>query len=281
VMSTVYLVALVLIVSIVNAHERVSAPLGAPTEYGAEWLRVPGGSIIHRDCIHEVEDGATVDTHTFAPCKFIHPQEENIQIYSIDTHWTTTDVIMKMFNSSFTTPGNPPRAAGQINYFWPGFKSTEPTMGLPVIQPVLQYGTGNEWVVRSWYVYDNIGEATASPPIRIKPGDVTYSYMKFDDASQQWTIFANNTRTAQTTTLKVTKAKVHNTDFKVAMLVLETIMPPGDCKQLPASPSQITFMNNIVNDRTDVPWQPRTQMHDCNQKVASISKEKIVFSWTN
>jgi len=90
----------------VFAQERVSAPLGAPTEYGPEWLRVPGGHIIHRDCIHEVEDGATVGEHTFAPCKNIFRQQPNVQIYSIDVHWTTKDVIMKMFNSSFTTPGN-------------------------------------------------------------------------------------------------------------------------------------------------------------------------------
>jgi len=249
---------------------------------GADWVRVPGGSLIHRTCIHEVADNTLID-HTFrAPCLYRSPPSENIQIYSIDTHWTTTDVIMDSFNASFTTPSNPPHPAGQINYFWPGFKSTQPTMGLPVIQPVLQYGTDNNWVVRSWYVYGDIGEAFVSPQVRVMPGDVTFSYMKFDTPSQTWTIFANNTRTGLTTTLRVTKQRTHNTDFKVAMLVLETIMPPNDCKQLPGSPNTITFSGITVNGpATKVPWVPRTGMSDCNQKVASIQGDSVVFSWSN
>jgi hypothetical protein len=187
---------------------------------------------------------------------------------------------MRTFNASFNCPGNPPRAAGQINYFWPGFKSNQPTMGLPVIQPVLQYGTGNAWVIRSWYVYGDVGEAVASTPVSVKPGDILGSYMSFDTSSQTWTIFGNNTRTGQGTTLHVTKAKTHNTDFHVAMLVLETIMPPNDCKQLPANPSSITFTGVSVNGQTP-PWTPRTGMHDCNQKVASIAGDKVTFTWTN
>jgi len=277
------LVVLAVSVAVVCAR---SVPVSTLSDMGeGDWLRVPGGSVIHRTCIHEVENGALIDEHTLPPCQFRNPPPEmlaqpNAQIYSIDTHWTTTDVIMQSFNASFNCPGMPPRAAGQINYFWPGFKSTQPTMGLPVIQPVFQYGTGNNWVVRSWYVYGDIGEAVASPPVAVRPGDILGSYMDFDKASQTWTIYSVNTRTSQPTTLKVTKAKTHNTDFKVAMLVLETIMPPNDCKQLPASPSSITFTGVSVNGQIP-PWTPRTQMHDCNQKVSSIDKDKVTFTWTN
>jgi len=254
----------------------------AAYESESEWVRVPGGATIHKSCIHEVPSGSTVDVSSLPPCLNRRPPSETIQIYSIDTHWTTTDVIMSSFNASFTTPGLPPKAAGQINYFWPGFKSTQPTMGLPVIQPVLQYGNANQWIVRSWYVFGDAGEAVVSDPVAVKPGDVTFSYMKFDTASAAWTIFANNTRTGHTTTLHITKAKMHNTDYKVAMLVLETIMPPNDCKQLPSNPTTITFSGISVNGLTTVPWLPRTGMSDCNQKVASIGKDgTVVFSWSN
>jgi len=278
-------VVLVLLSVVLAAAARVSVTPMTGMGSG-DWIRVPGGDVIHRTCLHEVEDGAVIGEDTLPPCLFRNPPRElleaepNIQIYSIDTHWTTTDVIMKSFNASFNCPGNPPRAAGQINYFWPGFKSNAPTMGLPVIQPVLQYGTGNNWVVRSWYVYGDVGEAVASPPVAVHPGDILGSYMQFDQASQTWTIYAINTRTSQPTTLKVTKQKTHNTDFKVAMLVLETIMPPNDCKQLPANPSSITFTGVSVNGQIP-PWTPRTQMHDCNQKVSSIDKDKVTFTWTN
>jgi len=244
------------------------------------WMQAPGGAMIHKTCFHEVDSGTVVDVNTLPPCLERAPRDPNIQIYSIDTHWTTTDVSMRKFNASFNTPGNPPRAAGQINYFWPGFKSNQPTMGLPVIQPVLQYGTGNNWVVRSWYVYGDVGEAVASTPVAVRPGDIISSYMDFDEKNQLWTIYSLNTRTAQETILHVTKAKTHNTDFKVAMFVLETIMPPNDCKQLPSNPSSITFTGVSVNGKIP-PWTPRTGMSDCNQKVASIAGDKVTFTWTN
>jgi hypothetical protein len=37
--------------------------------------------------------------------------------------------------------------------FWPGFKSKQPEMGYPVLQPVLQFGErGPEWALQSWFV---------------------------------------------------------------------------------------------------------------------------------
>jgi len=245
-----------------------------------DWVRVPGGHSHHKSCVHEVHDGFLVDVDTVPPCKFVKPAAPEIQIYAIDTHWTTTSTVMLQFNASFNTPGNPPKAAGQINYFWPGFKSTQPTMGLPVIQPVLQYGTGNNWVVRSWYVYGDAGESVVSPAVPVTPGDIVSSYMQYNEQTQQWTIFANNTRTGRTTTLNVSRAKVHNIDFKVAMLVLETIMPPNDCKQLPASPASIDFTNVRVNGQIP-PWVARTGAKDCGQKVTSIAGERVVFGWNN
>jgi len=246
----------------------------------SEWIPVPGGYLQHRSCVHEVPDGFVVGVDSLPPCAFKNPINPGIQIYAIDVHWTTTSTIMTEFNASMNCPGNPPKAAGQINYFWPGFKSTQPTMGLPVIQPVLQYGTGNNWVVRSWYVFGDAGESAVSPPVPVTPGDILKTYMQFDQGKQQWTIFANNTRTGRTTVLNVTKQRIHNVDFKVAMLVLETIMPPNDCKQLPAGPASIDFTGSLVNGKP-VTWTPRTGARDCNQKVASFTSDKVVFTWTN
>lgn len=51
-------------------------------------------------------------------------------------------------------PELPENAEGQVDYFWPGFKSGEPEMGLPVLQPVLQYGQhGAAWELQSWFVH--------------------------------------------------------------------------------------------------------------------------------
>jgi hypothetical protein len=246
----------------------------------SDWINVPGGYLMHKSCVHEVPDGVVVDVGSNDPCKY-PARRPNAQIYAIDTHWTPSGTLMTGFNSTFICPGMPPQAGGQINYFWPGFKSTAPTMGLPVIQPVLQYGTGNNWVIRSWYVFGNQGESQVSTPVPVSPGDSLYTYMDYDGGSQTWTIYSKNMKSGRDTTLRITKAKMHNVDYKVAMLVLETIMPGGNCK-LYASGGGITFTGNKVNGQT-IQWTPRTQMQDCQQKIdlSGQSSGTVKFTWTN
>jgi len=280
-MRVVALLVVVLICSHGNGHGHT---LGVEDADG--YVHVPGGKMLHKSCVHEVADGVTVDAQFQSACKY-PAKIQNAQVYAIDTHFTgAAGKLMASFNASFNVPGLPPtHQGGQVNYFWPGFKSTDPTMGLPVLQPVLQYGTDSEgggayWCLRSWFVYGNIGEAFVSPLVRVAPNDILTSYMQYDNASSTWIIYGKNTNGGQDTTLKIARAKVHNTDFKVAMLVLETILPPNNCKLLPGPVNAVTFTGVSVNGAA-APWVTRVALHDCGQAVAVAPNGDVKMTWHN
>jgi hypothetical protein len=264
------------------------------------YVRVPGGTYIHKSCIVDVPDGYYVDENSagdtvligeetgtiilVAPCQYEAKQDPTLQIYAIDVHMTISGLMTAM-NATFTVPGLPPQDDGQVVYFWPGFKSTQPTMGLPVLQPVLQYGTdseggGNYWCVRSWFVYGNAGIAYVSAEVGVDVDDVIASYMQYDSTKQMWTIFGADTNSGKTTTLSISRSKVQNTDFHVAMLVLETITTPGQCQELAGSPNTVTWTDISVNGAS-APWIKRTQSTDCKQAVTVDDAGVVVFSWTN
>jgi len=277
--------AVVLLCLVAVASATILPPLPAGSADDGDYMPVPGGLMLHKSCVHEVPDGYVVDGSVpRAPCKF-PARQPNAQIYAIDTHFSSS-ANMQSFNASFNVPGLPPQlGGGQINYFWPGFKSTEPTMGLPVLQPVLQYGTdskggGQYWCVRSWFVYGNIGEAFVSPLVRINANDKISSYMDYISSNQTWIIYAKNLASGQDTTLRITRSQVHNTDFKVAMLVLETIMPANQCRLLPGNPTSVTFTGVSVNKQT-APWVKRVPMHDCGQDVSVSASGDVAMTWHN
>jgi len=265
------------------------------------WVRVPGGSIIHKSCIVSVPAGYRVATNertggavlvnddtgdSIAVKRCKHRHAPTLQIYAIDVHFTPATDIMYTMNTSWTVPNVPPTDQGQVVYFWPGFKSTEPTMGLPVLQPVLQYGTDSEgggryWCVRSWFVWGNQGQAYVSPEVDLQPGDVITSYMSLDNNTDTWTVYARSTQSSQDTTLTIARAQAGACDYHVAMLVLETIMPENQCSLLPADPNAVTFSGMVVNGDKTIPWEQRVQMHDCNQAITMMARNKIKFSWTN
>jgi len=148
----------------------------------------------------------------------------------------------------------------------------------------LQYGRdseggGNYWCVRSWFVWGQTGTAYVSPEVRVNVGDIMDSYMSYNKASSIWTIYANNKNSQKPTTLTVTKAKAGNTDYKVAMLVLETIMPANQCNLLPSPPANVLFTGIKVNG-ADAPWIERVAMKDCKQRISQDKSAKTVnFLW--
>eukprot|EP00823_Brevimastigomonas_motovehiculus_P008563 TRINITY_DN786_c0_g1_i1.p1 TRINITY_DN786_c0_g1~~TRINITY_DN786_c0_g1_i1.p1 ORF type:complete len:273 (-),score=35.89 TRINITY_DN786_c0_g1_i1:227-1045(-) len=250
----------------------------------SDYVRVPGGLWLHKFCIHEVTQ---VPNEPARKCQYpARFPAQNEQIYSMDANLISTDN-MKDMTTDWIVPALPAkRGGGQILFFWPGFKSTEPKMGLPVLQPVLQYGSngyggGDFWCVRSWFVYGDAGEAYVSAELKLQVGDYVSSYMHYDDNAKMWTIFANNTRTGQTTVLTETRAKTHNIDFKVAMLVLETIMPSSNyCPLYPSAPNQITWSKVTVNGASPH-WTDRVTKTECGQKITETHPGETVFSWHN
>jgi hypothetical protein len=197
--------ALLVVAAIVAIIAIAATGIQALDTNPANWVRVPGGHTIHKSCLHEVPHGTIIDADAPSKCTEIMPPNENVQLYAIDTHWTTTNVSMRTFDAGWVVPGDPPTPdGGQVNFFWPGFKSNQPTMGLPVVQPVLQWEDAS-WGIKSWYVYGDVGEAYYSRLIDLKAGDKIGSMMRFDQAKQLWTISCWNIATSDNTTLTVSK----------------------------------------------------------------------------
>jgi len=282
----------------------VSVAHSAVREDAEGYVRVPGGLMLHRSCIVRVPNGFHAESTddglvlvsdsngavTPIPrCRFPAKQPAaNLQIYAMDTHVTLSSGLVTNMNASFSCPLKPTNDQGQVVYFWPGFKSTEPTMGFPVLQPVLQYGTDSEgggdyWCVRSWFVCGQWEMALVSDEVPVTPGDIVSSFMSFDSTKQNWVVFANNTATGQTTTLNVARTTIRNTDFKVAMLVLETIMDEGDCTQYPEAQGgtgSVVFSSVTLNGKVPT-WEPRVAMHDCGQQVSVAGGGATVkMTWT-
>jgi len=255
----------------------IGAAIASPDYDDREvWKRVPGGTRIHRDCIYRVPSGYIVKDTKKCPYG-VAPALPEDQVYMMDVHYTPSSELMTQMNGSWTVPTAPPSDVGQTLYFWPGFKSDQPTMGLPVLQPVLQYIGG--WATSSWFVYGNQGIAYESQLINASPGDKFTSFMSYDSNQKMWQINAINTNANQNSTLFISYENVLDTDFHVAMLVLETILnDDSDCAELPASNS-ITFTDAIVNGRA-IQWTDRIQSDDCQQKIDDQSAT-VTFNWAS
>jgi len=188
---------------------------------------------------------------------------------------------MTQMNASWIVPDLPSQEDGQVVYFWPGFKSTDPTMGLPVLQPVLQYGQhGSKWELQSWFVWGDEGVAVTAPYINVSPGDKITSWMYYDDAKMVWTVYGKDERTGKVSNLQISRQNAGDCDYKWSMLVLETIMDEKVCVDYPGSNS-LTFTDVSVNDGGEADWATRVQMHDCNQDISVVSKDTVQLSWSN
>jgi len=249
----------------------------------SEWRNVPGGFLLHESCIFSVPNGVVADDNTvdFSRCKYRRQQVRRPadQIYAMDVHLSPPGGIVTQMNASWKVPTLPNSADGQTVYFWPGFKNTGPTMGLPVLQPVLQYGQdGSFWELQSWFVWGEEGVAVTAPAIDVSPGDSLVSYMNYDAGSQTWTIFGADMQTGETSNLQITRAKSCACDFQWAMLVLETIMDEGVCADYPASNS-LLFTGVQLNNGTTPQWTTRVQMHDCNQVISQVKADSVLLTW--
>jgi len=236
---------------------------------------------MHKSCIYEVPNGVPQDIDFLSQCKYIPEPQPNLQIYAMDVHFSPSGgKAVTAMNASWTVPSLPKSNDGQVVYFWPGFKSTAPTMGLPVLQPVLQYGQhGASWQLQSWFVWGNNGISVTGPAISCNPGDKIESHMSYDSLNKIWTVYGVNLRTGQSSNLQINRSRACNCDYKWAMLVLETIMTQGACRDYPASPT-LTFTDVSV-DGEYPEWTTRVQMKDCKQAIKVTSKDTVELSWSN
>jgi len=245
--------------------------------YANDWVHVPGGYILHKSCIFEVPNGQVQDVD-ITTCQYPPKRSPSLQIYAMDVHYAPPAGATQM-NASWIVPKEPSEDDGQVVYFWPGFKSTKPEMGLPVLQPVLQYGQrGSNWELQSWFVWGDNGVAITAPAIRVSPGDKIDSYMDYDAAKKIWTVYGKDKDTGKVSNLQIARSRACNCNYQWTMLVLETIMSEGVCSNYPSSTS-LTFTNVQVSGMNPQ-WTTRVQMHDCNQAITQVNKDTVQLSWS-
>jgi len=247
-----------------------------------DFVRTPGGWSIHKSCMFEVANGASLNMDEMPDCpyKAIAPE---VQIYAIDTYVGTANAQVTQMNTSWVVPALPVDLSTQIVYFWPGFKSEQPVMNYPVLQPVLQYGQGKRaWMLQSWFVWGAKGISYTAPAIDINPGNGIDSYMLYNNTTTEWTCWAINKNDSKTSDLVLTSAKIQNTVFQYAMLVLETVMPAsGYCNLYPGGDDKIVFTGVKVNNAAVAKWVPQVAETPCSQAVAVETNGDVQFSWKN
>lgn len=187
-------------------------------------------------------------------------------------------------NATMVVPPIPKTAANQVVYLWPGFKATQPNIGRPVLQPVLQYGrVGPKWELQSWAVGIAWGSRTG-PAIPVSEGDTLTTYIELS-ADNIWTIYGKNVNTGQETVLRIPyrQATMLKQKYTNAVFVSENIMPRDHCDYYPAN-TGIEFKDIVVNSKKDhgTQWVAAYDCGspDCGQKVISSNDgTSVQLTW--
>lgn len=257
----------------------------------SDLVHVPGGVVVERECIVEVPKGSFFDADKYnmpATCGQSHNSPE-IQIYAADVHMESVEPLTS-FTADWTVPQLPKRQSGQVVYFWPGFKAKKPEMGLPVLQPVLQYGERESaWMLQSWFVDGNDFRypVVTAPAISVSPGDRITSYMNQSADGKTWTVSGTNVRTGEDSTLNIAYKKAGNTDYDYAMLVNENINVNTQCDRMPAADSgkgAVTFTRIKVNGKVPQ-WTTRANCKgnpscDCGNSASVAANGDVTLEWS-
>lgn len=271
---------------------RAAALSSAVAAAGAARVRVPGsgGQTVDAACVARVANRAVhdADAARATGCAAGSLSAPRLQIYASDVH-LHSDTPLKSFTADWTVPANPAKDGlfdGQTVYFWPGFKSQQPEMGLPVLQPVLQWGEyGKYWELQSWFVdgndRDNYPVVTA-PAIRVSAGDKITSFMNLSADGTTWTVSGTDVTTGEDSTLSIKYKKAGDCDYDYAMLVNENIDVNAKCELMPAT-TNVTFTRVTVDGKVPT-WTPRANCAgdkscDCGNKAEVAPNGDVVLSW--
>jgi len=284
-------------VALVSCFETMAARLvlsAAGAFAAADMVRVPGGHVVESSCILEAANGEHVDLSQTAPaCKGAAFTAPKIQIYASNVQLESEQPLTG-FTADWVVPPEPRNGPeGQVLYFWPGFKSQQPEIGLPVLQPVLQYGQQfgrSKWELQSWFVDESDTTKypiVTAPAIDVKPGDKITSYMSLSEDGKTWTISGTNLRNGKHSTLHVKYSSAGNADYNYAMLVNENINVNTKCSLMPddsAQPGVLTFTNVTVNGAKPT-WTTRANCAgnpqcDCQNAAEVANNGDVSLKWS-
>jgi len=212
-----------------------------------DFVQTPGGLRVHRSCVHEVANGAFVDSnddvwvgdrrerHLPRCAHAPRPPTINGWVEYSSAIAPTNPYGFNWYRQlgiDFVVPSAPTSNGGQLIYLFPGL---EPTTGNSILQPVLQYGTspaggGYYWGMANWYVTAS-GSAVHSPLVRVNAGDRIRSWV-YVPAN----VACGNDVGVGTYWLYVTPPDRYNWGFQGALEAYNT----NTCDQLPATSTTFT-----------------------------------------
>jgi hypothetical protein len=155
-----------------SAIEAARDSLDAVTTAPADYVITPGGIVVHKDCVHQVPDGATVNADLSVTLKGKKIAQHAACTHKryrfagsadatppgtgngwVETSWgnATSTTFTHMEVGYWVVPANPVNR-GQLIYLFPSL-----TNGNSILQPVLQWGNngyfgGPSWVYANWWV---------------------------------------------------------------------------------------------------------------------------------
>ncbi len=175
-----------------ETNPQVQAISSTPADDG--YRHVPGGRMVHKSCIHQVEEGEVVLDDTTVQradgtlrhvpaCVYPERRPGGFPLPT-DNGWIeyaswgySSKYLIKMY-SNWHVPNPPTVYGGQTIYFFHAFQNKE---GTALVQPVLEYGLpagGAKFAAQSWYgsngTYWNSARLNAYPGQKVS-GNMTAS----------------------------------------------------------------------------------------------------------
>jgi len=284
-MKVLYL--LMVVISLVSSRD-----IGT-TNHGSDYKIVPGGRVIHDDCVHNIPSRAFLiendassggfyvltkegDRLSFPKCPH-DPVPYHGPAWKAWTQYENPSKITSLYGE-WQVPPAPPSYLGQILYFWNGI---EPEDNSAVLQPVLQYGQtpaggGSYWGIASWYVSDT--DSFSTQVMSLVPGDIVTGENKYLN-NGSWVI--TGSKKDDTTDFVSFTYTPPSADYTWAYQVLEayTIL---NCQADYPNTGKIIFDNIVVEvaGSTVTPtWQIMTKDPLCNENAGIQSPAQVSIMW--
>jgi len=251
------------------------------------YIRVPGGKLAHRDCIHKAPNGARIsrlesgagyriepsndssdetavmfEAYEITKCKHRllragqgvaepgQPEPQHGAAWIVDAMQdNSAGNGFTLFAANFTIPP-PPSNVDVLLYYWPG---TEDEVMGDVIQPVLQFGSNGEeggpyWSYMAWYVSGD-GDVITGPFITpISAGTSLGGWVQLSADGQSYIAYGNVPSGGTAgPTTSIQVATSESTQQTRAYLTIEIYEINGDCTKLPPN-NQLVFTDLVMFD---------------------------------
>jgi len=263
------------------------------SSYETDYLFVPGGRQIHRECVHSIPSHSfsllkdpvtgkaivtTADGQVLAFPSCSHaPKPFHGPAWKAWTQYQVTNKITALYGE-WTVPPAPVSSDGQILYFWNGI---EPQDNSAVLQPVLQYGRtpaggGNFWGMASWYV-SNI-HAFHTQLLPVNPGDVVTGNNQIL-GNGSWVITGGIRGSSRTVSFTY---QPPSSDYTYAYQVLEAYTITNCISEYPQT-GAIVFDNisvSVANSTVTPTWEIMTQQPiTCKEHAGVASPTEVSIIW--